>query len=70
MKSKQKYPLISSFLRALKRNFPQQWSFLQAGMTQGAENVVRSDWFQHWKLPLLLLLPEKQSVWKKWVANS
>ena len=37
MKSKQKYPLKSSFLRALKRNFPQQWLFLQAGMAQGAE---------------------------------
>ena len=37
MKFKRKDPLKSSFLRALKRNFPQQWSFLQAGMAQGAE---------------------------------
>ena len=43
MKFKRKDPLKSSFLRALKRNFPQQWPFLQAGMAQGAENVVRSD---------------------------
>ena len=37
MKFKRKDPLKSSFLRALKRNFPQQWPFLQAGMAQGAE---------------------------------
>ena len=34
MKFKRKDPLKSSFLRALKRNFPQQWPFLQAGNFQ------------------------------------
>ena len=42
MKSKQKDPLKSSFLRGLKRNFPQQWPFLQAGNFQKKILVART----------------------------